>query len=240
MHYKEGSGTTNLSTDDMCAVFQRNRLLADMTPALQEQVGEAASRVQLAAGEVLYADRGAPPGNVYFPESGVISVRNNYPTGAQVEVSAIGRNGAFGLFSMLNVDLPSIVAEVTIDVSGLAIPLAEFRRLCDDFPVLRSIAARFLGLLFRDVMRSAGCYRFHTHDQWVARWLLATSDLADKHTLPVTHDVIANRLGSQRHTVSATLGQMRSAGLIASRRGAISIVDRAGLRSAACACYVEL
>jgi CRP-like cAMP-binding protein len=191
----------------------------------------------LAAGEVLYVDHGAPLGSVYFPESGVISIRNRYPTGAEVEVGAIGRDGAFGLSAMLAVDLSALIAEVTIDVSGIAVPVADFRHLCDCSPVLRSTVSEFLGARFRHVVQSAGCYRFHTHDQWVARWLLVTADLAGTETLPVTHEVIATRLGSQRHAVSATLGEMKAAGLITLRRGTISIVNRAGLQEAACACY---
>jgi CRP-like cAMP-binding protein len=193
----------------------------------------------LAAGDVLHGNSGTRMVNVYFPERGVISIRNNYPTGAQVEIGAIGRDGAFGLSSMLDVDLPSTMAEVTIDLVGTAISVADFRALCDGSPTLRSTAAKFLGTVFRDVVRCVGCYRFHTHDQWVARWLLVTADLAGTETLPVTHEAIASRLGSQRHAVSATLGGMRAAGLISLRRGIVSILDRAGLQEAACACYLE-
>ena len=44
-------------------------------------------------------------------------------------------------------------------------------------------------------------------------------------------------IGAQRPTVTVAVGTLEAAGLIQHRRGAISIVDPAGLEQASCECY---
>ena len=164
--------------------------------------------------------QGAPGTSLYRPvphESVTLS------SGAQVEVAGVG--------------LPAIVAEVTLDVTAVTLTLDVFRRFFHTLPVLRATASRSLGEVRADVVRSAGCYRFHTHQQWLARWLLSSADKARQETLPVTHDVIARTIGSPRHAVSALLAQLRSQELIAYERGTIRILNRPELMAVACDCY---
>jgi CRP-like cAMP-binding protein len=193
--------------------------------------------VTLPAGHVLHADEGAGTGFVFFPHRGVISVRSNDRSGAQVEIAAVGREGAFGLVALLGVPLLPMLAEITIETRAARITLARFQELAEQWPEAGAVLRAYLGTLFRTLVRLLTCYRFHGHDQWVARWVLATADKAGCDTLPITHEVIAQRLGSQRHGVSASLAHLRAAGAISSERGQIVIENRARLTEFACSCY---
>jgi CRP-like cAMP-binding protein len=215
-----------------------NLLLAELPPSVAADIVLGADIVTLAGGHLIHADEGPGTGFVYFPHCGVISVRASQQSGEQVEIASVGREGGFGLVSLLGVPLLPMIAEITLDVSAARLPLPRVRELMQQWPEARTVILRFLGEVFRDVVRSLGCFRFHTHDQWVARWLLTTADKVGDETLRITHDVIARRLGSQRHGVSATLSHMRAVGAIATDRGYISIVDRARLQALACPCYV--
>jgi CRP-like cAMP-binding protein len=215
-----------------------NLLLAQLPQPLTADILMSADIVTLAAGQLVHVDDGPGTGFVYFPYCGVISVRSSQPSGEQVEIAGVGREGGFGLVSLLGVPLLAMIAEITLDVRAARVPLSRFRELMQQWPEARPVVLQFLGGLFREVVRSFGCFRFHTHDQWVARWILTTADKAGDETLRITHDVIARRLGSQRHGVSATLAQMRAVGAIATDRRYISIVDRPRLQALACSCYV--
>jgi DNA-binding transcriptional MocR family regulator len=58
--------------------------------------------------------------------------------------------------------------------------------------------------------------------------------------LPLTHEFLAEMLGVQRSTVSATLRGLQGSGLIEQRRGGIAVLDRFGLERAACECYRKI
>ncbi len=54
---------------------------------------------------------------------------------------------------------------------------------------------------------------------------------------PLTHEFLGQMLGVRRASVSEAVGTLQRAGLIAYRRGKMTVVDRAGLEAAACECY---
>ncbi len=223
--------------EPMTAVERNNLLLAQLPPRLRAAILDCADQVTLPAGHLLHADEGVGSAFVYFPHGGVISVRASQPSGEQVEIAGVGREGGFGLVSLLGVPLLPMIAEVTLDLRASRLPMTQLRELMQQWPEAWPVILSFLGELLRDVVRSLTCFRFHTHGHWVARWLLMTADKAGVDKLPITHDVIARRLGGQRHAVSAALAQMRAAGAIASDRGCTVILDRARLQALACSCY---
>ncbi len=55
--------------------------------------------------------------------------------------------------------------------------------------------------------------------------------------LSLTQDLIAIMLGVRRSTVSVAAATLQKAGVISYQHGRITILDRAGLESAACECY---
>ena len=55
--------------------------------------------------------------------------------------------------------------------------------------------------------------------------------------LVMTQQLIANMLGVRREGVTAAAGTLQQQGLIDYRRGAMVVLDRKRLESAACACY---
>jgi CRP-like cAMP-binding protein len=225
------------STALVISVLPTNQVLSALPADVKATIESTGEELHLQSGQVLHSNIGVPVGSVYFPRTGVISVRSNYPSGEQVEVAAVGNDGAFGLFGLLGVPVSSMVAEVTLDTHVTKVPLTEIQRSYGGSAEMRRVVALFLAKLFSEVVRSVGCYRFHTHDQWVARWLLTTADKALSDTFSVTHDVIARRIGSQRHAVSTSLAHLRAAEAIRSERGIVSICDRACLEALSCTCY---
>jgi Crp-like helix-turn-helix domain len=90
---------------------------------------------------------------------------------------------------------------------------------------------------FNQVARSAACNRAHGIRERCARWLLATHDGVGEDRFELTQEFLAQMLGVRRAAVNVAAGVLQRAGFIAYARGRITIVDRAGLESAACECY---
>ena len=56
----------------------------------------------------------------------------------------------------------------------------------------------------------------------------------------LTQEALAGLLGVQRTTVNAVARALQDEGLITTRRGAIQVIDRAGLKRRACECYASV
>jgi Mn-dependent DtxR family transcriptional regulator len=74
-------------------------------------------------------------------------------------------------------------------------------------------------------------------EERLARWLLLCADRACGDTFEMSHEFLADMLGSSRPTVSIAAEALKDAGLIRYSRGVISILDVTGLEKRACECY---
>jgi CRP-like cAMP-binding protein len=81
------------------------------------------------------------------------------------------------------------------------------------------------------------CNRLHTLAQQFCRWLLLCLDRLPSNELTMTQELIANMLGVRREGVTEAAGELQAARLIQTRRGHITVLDRAKLEKRVCECY---
>ena len=87
------------------------------------------------------------------------------------------------------------------------------------------------------IAQIAACNRLHEIEQRLARWLLMCQDRVASESLPITHEFLAQMLGTGRPSVSLAAGILQKAGFIENLRGTVKILNRKQLESAACECY---
>jgi CRP-like cAMP-binding protein len=104
---------------------------------------------------------------------------------------------------------------------------------------IRNLFCRFSDFLLSQVMQSVACNTFHAIENRAARWLLTAQDRAGDRIV-LTQEGLAGLLGVQRTTVNAVVGVLQDEGLIGIRRGAIQVVNRAGLKRRSCECYATV
>jgi predicted transcriptional regulator of viral defense system len=85
--------------------------------------------------------------------------------------------------------------------------------------------------------QTTACNRHHSIDQPLCRRLLLSLDRTESNEIVTTQEVIANMLGVRREGVTVAAGHLNKEGLISSRRGHITVLDRAGLAQRTCECY---
>ena len=71
----------------------------------------------------------------------------------------------------------------------------------------------------------------------LARWLLMAQDRVDGDELALTHEFLSLMLGVRRPGVTVALNLLERPGLIARSRGAITILNRDGLRESSNGAY---
>jgi CRP-like cAMP-binding protein len=103
--------------------------------------------------------------------------------------------------------------------------------------MLERLLSRFTYLQALQAQQIAACNRLHEVDEGLARCLLMTQDRVQMEILPLTHDLLANMLGTRRSSVTVAAGILQRAGIIDYRRGKVHVLNRQKLEEAACECH---
>ena len=99
------------------------------------------------------------------------------------------------------------------------------------------LALRYVQAQLVQGIQSTGCNAKHSVEQRLARWLLICADRAHTETLKLSHELLADMLGSTRPTVTMAAGALKQDGLVEYTRGVIRIIDSKRLEERACECY---
>ena len=217
--------------------FASNRLLATFAPGDRQLIEAAATIVDLKRGEVLF-EPGSEVAAAHFPSAGtVVALVVGIADGRTVEVATIGKEGAVG--GIVSGGNAPAFARAVVQIPGpaLRVELKALEQAKARSSHVREVFARYADALLAQVMQSVACNAFHPLESRCCRWLLTAQDRAGGETIPLTQEYLAEMLGVQRTTVSAVASALQDQGLIAYRRGAITILDRAGVEGRACECY---
>jgi len=215
----------------------RNELLRSLPTDELERLRPHLKPVTLVLSQILHEVE-APVDDVYFAESGLISLTANTSDSGQVEVGMTGREGFVGLAALLN-PVPISIHRALVQVPGRAnrIQTATFRKLVDQSPALRGRCLLYVQVMLVQNSQIAACNARHSLPERLARWLLMSRDRIDTDDLPMTQEFLSYMLGVRRAGVSVVANALQSEGLIRQSRGRITLLDRVGLEAKACACY---
>jgi CRP-like cAMP-binding protein len=214
----------------------RNRILAALPPAEWDRVRGAAERVPLELRKVLFEPHRTIE-HVYFVESGVVSVLGLMDDGSAVETATVGNEGMVGVPVFLGAMQMAGQAFAQVPGEAWRLPAGALREEVRRGSALAGLLGRYTQALFTLVAQSSACNRKHPVDERCARWLLMTHDRVEGDTFELTQLFLSQMLGVRRATVSEAAGALQERGLIEYTRGRITVLDRAGLEAASCACY---
>ncbi len=191
--------------------------------------------------ELVFADVLCEPGertrHVYFPVDGFISLLTQIGGKAALEVGLVGREGMLGIQLAMGVRIAPLHALVQGSGSAWRVGAGAFTRELAQSAALRTGLTRYACVLMQQLTASAACLRFHKIGPRLARWLLMSQDRAHADSFRVTHEFLAYMLGVRRVGVTGAAAELQRAGHIEYHRGALKVLDRAGLEAAACSCY---
>ena len=214
----------------------QNQLLAALPVAEFDSVSADLELVPMLLGDMLY-EPGQELRHVYFPTTAVVSLHYVTATGASAETTGVGREGVVGISLFLGGGTTPSSALVQSGGHGYRL---ERRRLALVFGragPLQHALLRYTQALIIQIAQTGACYRHHSVEQQLSRWLLSTSDRLPAGELVMTQELVAGLLGVRRESITEAAGTLRDAGYIRYRRGHISILDPIGLQTRACECY---
>jgi CRP-like cAMP-binding protein len=213
-----------------------NRILAALEQADYDALMLEAEIVPLKFGKRLHS-QDEPVAAVYFPLTCMVSLVVTNDGTPRMEMATIGKEGVAGAAEVLQAQLAMGLNLIQIPGAAVRIKADAFLRIIGSRPLMQKAINRNLYALMRQVLLGAACNRMHSMEERCARWLLMTHDRASGDTFPLTQEFLSHMLGVRRATVNVATGMLKKAGFIRYVRGKITVVDRAGLESAACDCY---
>jgi len=213
-----------------------NRLLDALPDAERARLLGRFDAVDLAFGQCLLQPGGRLD-DVYFPTGGYVSLMLPLQGGGALEVGLIGNEGMWGIDAALGAHTSPLRVMVQGGGAALRMTSHRFRQEMDASQALRQLLNRYIVVSLRQLAQAAACMHSHLVEGRLARCLLMTQDRAHADNFHLTHETLAYLLGVRRVGVTVAASALQQRKLIAYHRGHIAILDRVGLKVAACECY---
>jgi CRP-like cAMP-binding protein len=223
-------------TESTAARQGSNRLLDAMPQDALALLEPELRHTVLPQGAVCF-EVGEPIEQVYFPQTGMISLLVTTGDGDMVETSSVGREGGIGLQCGLGARSSFTRAVVQIPGRFSILPAVRFEYAASRSPALRDLVFRYIETAWAEAQQNAACNAIHDSSARLCRWLLHTADRTGSEQLLLTQEFLADMLGVRRTTVTLLAQELQKRGFVKYSRGRITILDRSGLEACSCECY---
>jgi CRP-like cAMP-binding protein len=214
-------------------------LLSELSAESLSRLAELVELTEVRRRQVIYLP-GDPGHSVYFVNGGRVKISKVTRDGKELTLAYRGPGEVFGEIVLVDGGPREEMAEAVDNALLTVIPRADFEQLVERERTVafrltkvlaqrrREVESKIEHLVFKDVnaklagllLRLAGEYGVDD-----SRGTLVT--------LKITHQEMANLIGSTRETVSLTLSQFKRRGLIQADGRKVIVADREGLRALA-------
>ena len=123
-----------------------------------------------------------------------------------------------------------ILIEAEKDTEFWVVPACLFQNLMDESIVIANYARNLITNHFSELMWLMEQIMWKSFDKRLAAFLLEESVLEGTNSLKITHEKIANHMGTAREVVTRMLRYFQSEGMVRLTRGSVDIMDTAKLR----------
>ena len=127
----------------------------------------------------------------------------------------------------------NVMIQVEKDSEFWSIPACLFKNLMDESLAVSGYARNLLGGNFSELMWLMEQIMWKSLDKRLAAFLLEEAALEEASLLKITHEGIANHLGTAREVVTRMLRYFQNEGMVALTRGTIELTDQKKLQELA-------
>ena len=126
-----------------------------------------------------------------------------------------------------------VVVEADKDSEVYILPSCLFKDLMEESASIANYANQLISSRFSEVMWLMEQIMWKSFDKRLAKFLLEESALEESSCLKLTHERIANHLGTAREVVTRMLRYFQSEGMVVLTRGTIELTDPSALQALA-------
>lgn len=174
---------------------------------------------------------------IYFPLDSVFSTSSLMEDGSSAEICLTGNEGIVGISAAFDAQTARNWTSVLIGGRALRIETTQFHELATSNETLQLAFLNFYRQLMTQISQRAVCNGRHTLLQRFCFWLLLVCERAKTEEIPLTHEIIARKLGARRAGITNVAGALQESGAISYSRGVIHINNREILEKEVCECF---
>lgn len=228
-----GRGRPNVTDQNP---HNRNRLLAALRPRDFAPLEPHLQIVPIARGEFLHLP-GDEIEQVYFLHSGIVSLMAISEDGNTISTASVGSEGAIG--TIAGTGFVHAFTRALVQAPGVAskISVPHLRRAVSKSEAISDLLTRYHMALMCQVQQTSLCNSLHDAVSRLSRVLMVLSEQGEGDTISFSQERLADMLGLRRSSVTAAAQKLQTRRFISYRRGRIEIINREGLKAAACECY---
>ena len=137
----------------------------------------------------------------------------------------------FSASCVLNSVQFEIIIEAEKDTEFWVIPPMVFKKLMDESAPMANYVNSIMGSRLSEVMWLMEQIMWKSLDKRLATFLLEETSIEGTNELKLTHENIANHLGTHREVVTRMLRYFQSEGMVKLSRGAVTVTDEEKLEA---------
>ena len=210
-------------------VAQLFPLLAGAPPSTLERIARRGAHRVVPAGTTMFSERSPCTG---FPLvlAGSVRVSQHYPNGRELQLYRVkaGESCLLSGSCLLGQSDYAATAVTETEVELLVLPPAEFRALMNEDEAFRTYVFSLYGERLSTLLQLVEAVAYQKLDQRLAAMLAQRSREGDP-TVHLTHQDLADELGSVREIVSRLLRSFEDRGWVELGRERIRVRDRTAL-----------
>ena len=219
---------TTKKSFDVTAALARSPVLAALTSEEIEALAEAGTSRAVKKGQVLFA-AGDPATEVLVVLRGSVRLWRSTGDGHELALRTGGPGEILGQMSALDESAHSLNATAEEPTEVLRISAGAYRVALESNGKAALALARALAERVRALSEDLEAMKFSSIGDRVVRRLQQRGE--GRREIRLTHQTLANEVGSSRENVSRVLEMLADEGILTLRRGTIEIRDHARLGS---------
>jgi CRP/FNR family cyclic AMP-dependent transcriptional regulator len=171
---------------------------------------------------------------LFLIREGRVQIYRISPEGKKLVIATLGPGALFGEMALLGQQMHNAFAEALDDCQIFVMSRADLERLILNKPSVGRRVLETTGRRLRDAERRLEDMAFKGIPARLASLLLRLADeQGSDEVVGLTHQDLAETVGTYRETATQVLNDMKTAGLIEIGRKRIKILDRARLEAVA-------
>lgn len=209
-----------------------NDLIRSLPQGIQDKWLAQGKALQLKTGALIRSHASLDT-SMYFPMTAVLAWMGELSDGTGSAIALVGHDG------MVELEHSQRLSHQLMVLHGgevLQVPARVIRVDEQVHPGVQALCAQNLQALMARAEQTAICNQHHTLTQRLSRMLLAIRERANQDALHLTHQQLADLMGTRRERISHTLSELQSTGAIECTRGTVRIKDAEAMRARVCDC----